>query len=147
MKIAFSIDISGSPEIVFPWIDDPDKALLWQTGVKKAEIIVETPERVGTTFYEEMEEGGNTLEMNGIITGYVPNQSISFHLESRIHRLDVIYSVAGDKNKSTVLVETNIHWKFPMNVMSFFIGNKIREGILHQTEAEFLELKRLCEDK
>lgn len=145
MKITFSTSISCPPEKVFPWIAEPEKALLWQKGVKKNEIIVDTPERVGTTFWEEMEEDGKTLEMNGIITEYVPNQSISFHLESRIHRLDVSYSVTGDKNKSTIAVDTNIHWKFPMNVMSLFLGSKIREGILRQTESELGELKRLCE--
>ncbi len=60
MKINCAIEVSGQPDEVFPWIDDPEKAMLWQKGVKKGEIIRETPEKIGTTFTEEMEEGGNS---------------------------------------------------------------------------------------
>jgi hypothetical protein len=31
--------------------------------------------------------------------------------------------------------------------MSIILGRKIREGILKQTESEFAELKRLCEEE
>jgi len=52
-------------------MDNPEKTMLWQKGMKKGEIIKETPEKIGTTFMEEMEEGGNSLVMRGVITGYV----------------------------------------------------------------------------
>ena len=145
MRINFAIEISCEPDEVFPWLDDPDKAMLWQKGVKKGEIIKETPEKIGTTFIEEMEENGNSLEMRGIITGYVKNQMITFQLESKIHKLDVCYSITGKGGKSLIMAESNIHWKFPMNIMSIILGRKIKEGIRKQTESEFAELKRLCE--
>jgi hypothetical protein len=34
-----------------------------------------------------------------------------------------------------------------MNVLSMIIGRKIQEKILRQVEAEFQELKRLCEEE
>jgi len=49
MRITASIDVSCRPEEVFPWIDEPDKAMLWQKGVKGGEIINKTPEKIGTT--------------------------------------------------------------------------------------------------
>ena len=45
--------------------------MLWQKGVKEGKILVETPEKIGTTFKEVMEEDGNSLEMFGVITGYI----------------------------------------------------------------------------
>ena len=147
MKISFALDVFCCPEEVFPWIAEPDKAMLWQKGVKGGEIIKETTEKTGTTFREEMEENGNSLEMYGEITDYIQNERISFHLVSKIHKVDVSYTVVGEKNKSTVTVESKIYWKFPMNIMSIIIGHKIKEGILRQTEAEFGELKKLCETK
>jgi len=147
MKINFAREVSGEPDEVFPWIDNPEKAMLWQRGVKKGEIIKETPEKIGTTFMEEMEEGGNSLVMRGVITGYIRNKMITFQLESKIHKLDVRYSIAGEDGKSVITVESNIHWKFPMNIMSIVFGRKIKEGILKQTESEFAELKRLCEEE
>ena len=145
MKIALAVDISCKPEEVFPWIAEPDKAMRWQKGVKGGEILKETPEKIGTTFREEMEENGNSLVMCGEITNYVPNKLISFHLESKIHRVDVSYSIVGSDNRSTLTAESTIHWKFPMSIISLIIGRKMREGILRQTESEFAELKRLCE--
>lgn len=117
----------------------------WQKGVKEGEIIKETPEKVGTTFREEMEENGNSIVMYGEITDYVQDRLISFHLESKIHNVDVSYSIVGNDNQSTFTVESTIHWKFPMNIISLIIGRRIKEGILRQTESEFAELKRLCE--
>jgi len=147
MKIALAVDILCKPEEIFPWIAEPDKAMLWQKGVKGGEIIKETPEKVGTTFREEMEENGNSIVMYGEITNYVQDKSISFHLESKIHRLDVSYSIIGNDSKSTFTAESTIHWKFPMNVISVILGHKMKEGILRQTEYEFAELKRLCETR
>ena len=147
MKINFAVEVLGKPDEVFPWIDNPEKAMLWQKGVKKGEIIKETPEKIGTTFMEEMEEGGNSLVMCGVITGYVRNQMITFHLESKIHKLDVCYSITGEGGKSVIAVESDIHWKFPMNIMSIILGRKIKDGILKQTESEFAELKRLCAEE
>ncbi|MCL4872404.1 MAG: SRPBCC family protein [Anaerolineae bacterium] len=147
MKINFAVEVLGEPDKVFPWIDNPEKAMLWQKGVKKGEIIKETPEKIGTTFMEEMEEGGNSLVMHGVITGYIRNKMITFQLESKIHKLDVCYSITGEDGKSVITVESNIHWKFPMNIMRIIFGRKIKEGILKQTESEFAELKRLCEEE
>ena len=145
MRILFAVDIMCGPDIIFPWIAEPEKAMLWQRDVKKGEIIEETPEKIGITFREEMGESGNSIEMFGEITGYVQNELITFHLESKIHTLDVSYSIVGSNYKSTVTVESIIYWKFPMNLLGMIIGGKMKKGILKQTELEFSELKRLCE--
>jgi len=117
----------------------------WQKGVKGGEILEETPAKVGTTFREEMEENGNSLVMVGEITDYIPDKSISFHLESKIHKVDVSYSIVWENNRSTFGMKAFIHWRFPMNVVSLAFGRKIREGIVQQTKSELAELKRLCE--
>ena len=145
MKIKSTIEITCSPEEIFSWIDNPDKALRWQKNVKSGEIIVETPERIGTTFREEIEEDGKKLIIFGEITGYIPNKSISFHLKSKIHKVIVKYSLGGDAKLTKVTVESIIKWKFPMNVVCLFIGNKIKNNISQKTRSELGELKVLCE--
>ena len=71
MKISTIIDIYSQPEEVFGWINEPDKAIRWQKGVKSGEIIKETPDKIGTTFKEVMEENGNSLIMFGEIIDYI----------------------------------------------------------------------------
>ena len=145
MKIAVSVNVSCRREELFPWIADPNMAMRWQRGVKSGEILSETPGKVGTVFREEMEEDGKTLVMHGEITEFIQDQLISFHLDSRIHQVDVTYSIEEKEDGCTFSGEAAIRWKFPMSMISCFVGQKIREGILRQTKAEFAELKRLCE--
>jgi hypothetical protein len=179
MNISYEKEIFQSPEIVFPWIADPEKAMKWQKNVQGGEIIINKPDIIGTTFKEIIQEDGNHLEMHGIITKYVKNKIIGFHLVSRIHEFDVCYSVEElnnelprglprgirDRNpqelrskqrgiiipqkreKSTkISIEANIHWKFPMNIIGFFIRKRMEEGFLKQLESEVLELQNICEN-
>jgi len=147
MRMTVAIDIFCKPEEIFPWIADPNKAMRWQKAVKGGRMLRETPEKVGTTFREEMEEGGKSLVMTGEITDYIQNQSITFHLDSRIHKVNVSYSIEDNGNGSTFTGEATILWKFPINLVSLIIGGRMRKDIVRQTEAEFAELKRLCETK
>ena len=147
MKISTAININCTPGEVFPWINEPNKAMLWQKGVKSGKIIKETPEKIGTTFKEILEEDGKSLKMNGEITDYIPNELISFKLGSRIHKVQVNYTIKNETERSIILIESTINWKFPMNIICLFIGFKIKAKIQDQTESELSELKRLCETK
>ena len=145
MNILVAINISCKPEEVFPWIEDEEKAMYWQKKVKRGEIINKTEERIGTKFIEEIEENGKSLEMRGEIINYIQNKLISFRLESKIHRVRVSFSISGDEKKTRLVSESNIHWKFPMSIFSLFFASKIRKNIVQQINAEFSELKKLCE--
>ncbi len=145
MRILCEDEIRKPPEVVFPWIAEPEKAIQWQKNVKQAEIIIDRPERVGTTFKEEVEEDGSRLEMRGVITGFIQDQVIAFHLESKVHTVDVSYSLAGGSQGTRVAVEARINWKFPMNLLSIFLGGKMKTGIAEQLKREIIELKRICE--
>ena len=145
MKIRYSNDIACSPEEVFPWVAEPEKAMQWQKNVKGGEIIIDKPEIIGTTFLETIEEDGNTLEMQGVITKYKPDQLIGFHLKSRIHEFDVHYLVEDVQQGTKLTIELDIKWKFPMNILRLFIGKRMEENLKSQVNAEVLELKKLCE--
>jgi len=147
MIIKTSINIVSNPKKVFSWISEPEKAMQWQKGVKSFKIIQESSEKVGTSFKEEMNENGNTLEIFGEISAYTPDKLISFNLVSKIHSVFVNYSVSGDNNKSFVMLSSKIKWKFPMSLLSLMIGKKIKSKILKQTKSELKELKTLCESE
>jgi hypothetical protein len=100
---------------------------------------------MGTTFKEVIEEDGNALEMQGTITQFIENKMIGFHLQSRIHEFDVLYLLEATKRGTKIIIESTIHWKFPMNLMSLFIGKRMKAGITEQLGSEVGELKRICE--
>ncbi len=144
MRIAYENMISQPPEVVFPWIAEPQKAMKWQKNVKGGEIIINRPEIIGTTFKEIIEEDGNSLEMYGTITKYAINRTIGFHLESKIHEFDVSYSLEEINKKTKFRIEAIIAWKFPMNIVSVFMGKKMKAALVRQLETETLDLMKIC---
>lgn len=144
MKIAYQTLIGQAPAVVFPWISKPEKARRWQPDVLDWQILEQTPAMVGTTFRETIEEDGQQLEMSGEITDYVADELIAFHLESRIHTVDVRYALQPDEAGSRLAIEAEIRWKFPMNLISLFIGRKMQSELRRQFEAEAAALQTLC---
>src|SRR5512136_1242738 len=116
MRVECENIISRPPKAVFPWIAEPDKAMKWQKNVKGGEVLVSKPGMVGTTFKETIEENGHSLEMHGSITEYVENRVIGFHLESRIHTVEVSYSLQETNTQTRISIMANIRWKFPLNI-------------------------------
>jgi hypothetical protein len=147
MRIAYEDVILKPPEVVFPWIAEPEKAMKWQKDVKGGEIVINTPEVIGTAFTEVIEEDGNQLEMNGTITKYVANKIIGFHLESKIHELDVCYALEELDKKTKFKIDVVIRWKFPMNLISLVIGKRIKASLVKKLGSETLALKKLCEEQ
>jgi carbon monoxide dehydrogenase subunit G len=145
MKIASSIDIQSSPEVVFGWLENPQKAMQWMTSVSNGEVLHETPERVGTTFREVVEDEGGSMEMHGMITGFEADKSIAFHLESRVNVVDVEYRVEKTDKGTRLAYQANIKWKFPVNIISIFMGKKMRQSILDQLQDELSKLRELSE--
>jgi hypothetical protein len=145
MQISYSIDIKSKPNIVFGWLETPEKAMEWMTSVSKTEILHETPNRVGTTFRETVEEDGNGIEMQGVITGYERNKSISFHLNSRVNIVDVEYRIEEIPDGVCLKENAHVRWKFPINLISIFGGAKMKQSLITQLQVEFNRLKELCE--
>ena len=144
MRITYENTIPQPPEVVFPWIAEPQKAMKWQRNVKGGEIIVNKPEVVGTTFKETIQEDGSSLEMYGTITKYIKDRTIGFHLESKIHEFDVSYSLEEINEKTKFSIEAIITWKFPMSIVSLFMGKRMKEDLVRQLESETLELMKIC---
>lgn len=146
MKFNYSVDIQATPEIVFAWIGKPEKAMQWMTSVTKTEMLIETPEMVGSTFRETVSEGGEGIEMLGKITEYQANKSISFHLESRVNHVDVEYRLNEIPNGTRLTQDANIRWKFPVNIVSALAGGTFLQKLLTQAQQEFGRLKALCKN-
>jgi uncharacterized protein YndB with AHSA1/START domain len=145
MRLVFSIDIASDLETVFSWLAEPERAMVWMTSVAGGEIIDRKPGMVGTTFRERVEEGEGGIDMEGSITAFEPNHRISFHLESRVNKLDVDYRIDAVGDVVRLTVTSDIKWLFPVNLASTFAGRTIKREIVAQSNEEFGRLKQLCE--
>ena len=145
MKIFYSIEIKANPMRVFYWLGDPMHVKEWMTSVTDTEIIKQTPDMVGTTFREIVSDESGSTELTGVVTDYVPEKRIAFHLEGRYNRVDVAY-VLEDKQPFTLLtMDAHIQFKGFLKVMMLFMGPVFKKKIIAQYGEEFIKLKELCE--
>lgn len=145
MKVLNSIKINAPPEKVFYWLEEPERARKWMPSVTEDEIINETPNKIGTTFREYIEEDGRGIEMQGVITEFVSNERFAVHLESKINSVDVCF-VLEQQHSITQLIQ-NVAFRFRgiMKVLSVFLRSSIKKKIKSQAQSDFAMLKELCE--
>lgn len=147
MQISASITIYRPPEIVFPWLENPDQAMEWQTSVAGGEIIEKIPGWIGTRFRETVEENGRSTSLEGEVTDFVKNKRMAFHLEGDYNSVDVVFTLE-DRNGATEFTQTaNVRFKGVSGLISVIFGSLFRKKILEQARRELAELKRLCEQK
>jgi len=145
MKISHLIEIESSPEEVFAWIKDPERAKEWMTSVSEGEMLTGDPNTVGSTFREVVRDENGETEMHGVVTGFEENQMISFHLSGEYNTVDVEFRVEKVGKRTRVTQNANIRWRGLMKVMSVFLGRRIKKEIMEQSQSEFEKLKTLCE--
>jgi uncharacterized protein YndB with AHSA1/START domain len=145
VKIVNGIEINASPEKVFYWLEKPERARRWMTSVTKDKIVNETPNKVGTTFREYIEEDGRGIEMQGVITEFVSNKRFAVHLESKINSVDVCFDLEEKGSMTQLTQNVILRFKGMMKVLSVFLRSSIKKKIKNQAESELAQLKELCE--
>ena len=146
MKIVNAIEINAPADTVFGWLEDPNRAMEWMTSVTKGEIIEQTPEIVGTTFREHIEENGHGTEMRGVITACDKNSRLAFHLEGDFNTVDVVFSLAAEGGVTRLTQTADVRFKGALRVMSWIMGPVFKKTSMRQTREEFKRLKELCEN-
>ncbi len=145
MKLEFQIDIDAPPEQVFAWLDDPEKAKVWMTSVTSTEILHETPEGVGTTFRERVEEDGEGTDLTGVITGYEENRSIAFHLDGAYNDVDAVYVLEPTPSYTRLRYTATVRFKGITRLVMLVAGRMFKRKIAAQMQSELSSLKKLCE--
>ena len=145
MKLTYAIDIKNTPENVFRWIGNPDKAMEWQSSVSGGEIIDEKPGMIGTTFRETVEEDGRGTEMQGEITDWRENELIAMHLSGKYNTVDVEWRLDEVEGFTHVTGDFNIQFKSFLRILSIILWPAFKKKNLGQLQEEFARLKELCE--
>ena len=146
MKITYTMEIKSAPEKVWYWLGTPERAMVWQTSVSKTEIIKETPNWIGTTFRETIEENGSGTEMEGVVTDYRENQALAMHLSGKYNVVDVEWRIEQRGEHTRLTVYSNIRFRSFIKILSFLIRPVFKKKIIGQLQVEFAKLKELCED-
>ena len=145
MKITYAMKIKTTPEKVWYWLGTPERAMVWQTNVSKTEILQRTPNWIGTTFRETIEENGKGTEMEGVVTDYRENQALAMHLSGKYNVVDVEWHIEERGEYARLTVYSNIRFKSFIKILSILIRPVFKKKIIEQLQVEFVKLKELCE--
>ena len=145
MKVVNSVEINATPEKVFYWLEEPDRAMQWMTSVTGGEIVKETPNKVGTTFREYIEEEGRGIEMHGVISEFVSNERFAVRLGSKLNVVNVSFSLEEEGGATQLVQNVELQFKGMLKVLSVFLRASIKRKITSQAQSEFSRLKELCE--
>ena len=145
MKHSCAIDINVTPEKVWYWLGDPEKAKVWQTSVARTEIVHQTPDWIGTTFRETVEGDAQGVKIEGVVTDYRENQALTMHLSSKFHTVDVAWRLEGIKNHTHLTVKADIRFKSFMRLLSLLFWPAFKKQLTGQFQKELGRLRELCE--
>jgi len=145
MKITYAMEIKTTLEKVWYWIGTPERAMVWQTNVSKTEILRRTPNWIGTTFRETIEENGKGTEMEGVVTDYRENQALAMHLSGKYNVVDVEWRIEERGEYTRLTVYSDIRFKSFIKILSILIRPVFKKKIIEQLQVEFVKLKELCE--
>ena len=139
------MEIKSTPEKVWYWLGTPERAMVWQTNVSKTEILQETPNMIGTTFRETIEENGSGVEMEGVVTDYRENQSLGMHLSGKYIVVDVEWHIEEMGEHTRLTMYSNIRFRSLVKIFSILMRPIFKKKITEQLQGEFVKLKELCE--
>ena len=145
MKVNNAIDLNCTPEKVWYWLGDPERAVKWQTNISKTEILNKTPDWVGTTYRERIEENGRGVEMQGVVTEYTENKLLGMHVSGKYNVVDVKWRIEEVGEKARLTVDSDVRFKGFLWVLSLVIRPMFKKTLLRQMQTELENLKELCE--
>jgi len=145
MKLTYTVDIQSTPEIVFSWLGTPERAMVWQASVSKTEILHETPNMIGTTFREIVEESGRGVEMRCVVTDYREDQVLAMHLGGKHNNVDMEYRLEEIEGRTRLTVSSNIRFRSFLRILSIILRPAFKKKLLGQLNREYARLKELCE--
>lgn len=145
MRITRTIDIKATPELVWSWLGTPERAMKWQTSVTGGEILHETPNMIGTTYREIIEENGRMVEMRGVITDYKRNQLLTMHSSGEYNEVDVEWRLTEIGEHTRLIFQADIRFKSFIKILSFITRPVFKKKINRQLQGELATLKELCE--
>ena len=140
MKVSNTVEIRAMPEKVFYWLEDPGRAMVWMTSVTKTEIINETPNMIGTTFREYIEENGRGTDMYGVVTDFVSNKRLAFHLEGDFNVAEVDFALEEKGDITRLTQNAEVHFKGRLRVLRFLFGPFFKRKIISQAQSELARL-------
>ena len=143
VRFQHCVVIRCAPEVVFGWIEDPERARQWQPDVAGGEVLHAEPGMVGTEFREVLADRGGHVEMHGRITEFQPDASMAVRLEGQGMTVTARYEVGPHPAGTLLQVQQSL--SLPGR-LARLLEPLIRRRVAARAEADLQRLKNLCEN-
>ena len=144
MLVSMSVDIQAPPEIVWPYLVEPEKAKQWFTLLKIFEYTSEEHGGVGSNFYWKEEAAGRIYDLYFETTEWVENRVFAYRMTSGdfFKSYDERWEI--DKTQDGCRFTFNDHIEFHYGPIGKIIGYFAARGA-QETGTEILaNLKRFA---
>ena len=145
MKIWRSIETSATPQMVWPFLVEPEKILRWFTLLESFEYTSGAGGGPGATFHYEERSGGRLMKCDYRVTDWVENERFAFTLTSGpLVKDDQVWRVEAAPGGSRITLEEDIEMSggvFGRLLLKLMVGRMIG-GHLHEM---LVRLKGLAE--
>jgi uncharacterized protein YndB with AHSA1/START domain len=145
MKVEKSIQISATPEKIWPFLVQPEKVVMWFDSFKKYEYTSEKQSGIGTAYYVEEKVPGPLRKINFEVVDWDENQRLTLKMSSG-------KNVSGYEirwNLSEVPSGTTFHFVedvgMPFGVIGKVLGKVGQKTADKMIEGMLTKLKKLSE--
>lgn len=137
-----AVEIAAPADVVFPYLVEGDKRLLWMGALKETEQLTEGAPGVGSRWREVFEDHGQRIELETELTQYEPSKRLRVRLAHRGFEstsTQELEEVGGVTRVSTV-IETEFK-----ALAARLVGRVVTGHAQNRLEADLAALKELVE--
>lgn len=147
MKVEKSIEISATPDKIWPFLVEPDKILMWFDSFKKCEYIGDKHTGSETTYYVEEKVPGPLRKIDFEVKNWNENENLILEMTSgkNVNSYEIRWNLEATQSGTTFHFVEEIGMPFGvigkiLGVLGQGTADKMVEGML-------MKLKSLSEEK
>ena len=146
MKNSYSIEIEATPERVWYWLDDAERAMKWLPNIIENEDLEVTENKIGSTFRQVYLEHGRRMEMHGVVTEYEANRRLTCDISADSFDLHLDYRLEDLDGRTRLTQDSEVRFKgFFWKIMGTIMTPFIKGSSKKQLADCFATLKKLAE--
>ena len=145
MKVEKSIEISATPEEIWPFLVEPDKVVMWFDSFKKCEYTSEKHSGIGTAYYVEEKVPGPLRKINFEATIWDENERLTLKMASgkNVSSYEIRWKLTKAPSGTTFHFVEDVG--MPFGIVGRVLG-KIGQGTADKmVEGMLVKLKNLSE--
>jgi len=128
MRTTTTTQMDAPAATIFLWLEDNTRLKQWVPNLAEDKPIIETPNKIGSTFRQVFIERGREMVMTGEITAYRENEQMRVHMTGDMFNLDVDYILTALSGSQTEVTQhTQIQFKGFLKILApvMFVMSKL----------------------